>query len=111
MKTTNGKAFEILMCLANARESGRLGYAIAKQRRLIETEIQEFLAVRNKAIASNMTDGSMTEDGAAAANEEIREVVDIPCDFPVCSVPLEVFTGGGLTSDQMYALDFMVEED
>lgn len=109
MKTTNGKAFEILVTLAALQETGRLGYAIAKQRRIIETELKEFIDIRNRAIMAHMTDGKMSEDGAAAANAEIADVIDMPCEFAVYSVPEEVFTSGGLTAPQMYQLDFMVE--
>jgi len=111
MKTTNGKAFEILVTIAALQETGRLGYAIAKQRRLIETELQEFINLRNRAIMAHMTDGKMTEDGAAAANSEIADVIDMPCEFAVYAVPEDVFTSGGLTAQQMYQLDFMVEAE
>jgi len=109
LKTTNGKAFEILLALASAKETGRLGFAIAKQRRLIEAELTEFITIRNNAISSNSADGMLTADGAAAANAEIAGYLDMPCEFPVYSVSFDVFTGGDLASDQMYLLDFMVE--
>lgn len=110
MTTTNGKAFEILMTLAALEETGRLGFAIAKQRRLIETELQEFIERRNQAIRDHMdADGTMSPEGIAAANEDIRDYIDLPCDFPVYHVTEDVFTSGGLTAAQMYELDFMVE--
>ena len=107
---TNGEAFQILTVLASANETGRLGYAIAKQRRLIEAELKEFIDIRNKAISDHMDGDTMTEDGAAAANAEIAEYIDLPCEFRVVTVPEDVFVGGTLTSDQMYILDFMVED-
>lgn len=111
METTNGKAFEILLTLAALEETGRLGYAIAKQRRVIETELKEFIEIRNRAIMTHMAGGEMSEDGAAAANAEIAEVIDMPCVFAVYTIPEDVFTSGGLTAQQMYQLDFMVEEE
>lgn len=111
MKTTNGNAFGILLALAAcANETGRLGYAIAKQRRIIETELTEFINLRNAAIRRHCAeDGQLSEAAAAEANREIREYLDIPCEFAVVSVPADVFIGGTLTADQMYLLDFMVE--
>lgn len=106
---TNGEAYQALVTLSECKETGRLGYALAKQRRLIETEIKEFIDLRNKAISDHLEDGTMTEEGAAAANAEIAEYIDLPCEVRIVSVPEDVFTSGGLTSDQMYILDFMVE--
>lgn len=112
MKTTNGKAFEILVTLSALEETGRLGYAIAKQRRLIETELQEFIDLRNKAIRDHVdADGKMSPEGIAAANEDIRDVVGMSCEIPVYHIPEDVFVSGGLTSAQMYELDFMVEDN
>lgn len=109
MKTTNGQAFGILSVLTEAKETGKLGYALAKQRRLVETELKEFIDIRNKAIQENVADGKLTEAGAAKANATIAEIIDLPCEFPVYMISEDVFTSGGLTSEQMYTLDFMVE--
>lgn len=109
MKTTNGQAFDILVTLSGLAETGRLGYAIAKNRRVIETELTEFIAIRNRAIQSRAVDGVLSPEAAEEANKEISEFVNLPCDFPVYTVPLDIFVGGGLTADQMYLLDFMVE--
>lgn len=111
MKTTNGKAFEILTCLANTVETGRLGYALAKQRRYIETELTEFINVRNNAIMKNMVDGVLSDVGAAQANKEIEEYVNMPCEFPVYEIDVDTMVSGGLRANEMFILDFMVKED
>jgi len=111
MKTTNGNAFQILTVLSNLTETGRLGFAIAKQRRIIEAELREFIDIRNKAITDNAKDGTLTADGAVLANQTIAQYIDLPCEFRVVPVDEETFTGGGLNSAQMYDLSFMTEGD
>lgn len=109
MKTTNGRAFDILMTLSGLTETGRLGYAIAKNRRIIETELTEFIDMRNQVIRKHAVDGQLTPEAAEEANKEIAEIIDLPCDFKPYTIALEDFIGGGLTAEQMYLLDFMVE--
>ena len=108
MKTTNGKAFEILATLATATETGKLGYALAKQRRYIEDELKEFIEIRDKAIQDHSTGGKMTPEDVAAANTDIAEYIDLSCEFRVYAVDEDVFVSGGLNSAQMYVLGFMV---
>ena len=49
MKMTNIEAYENLARMRNLTETGKLGYAIAKNMRKIQTEIQEYIDKRDGA--------------------------------------------------------------
>lgn len=109
---TNGEAFEILSMLAKSAETGKLGFALAKQRRYLETELTEFIDIRNEIIQRHTADdGKIYPDQVRDANDELREYVDIPCSFEVVHVDEDTFTSGNLTAADMFKLYFMTEEE
>lgn len=112
---TNGEAFEALVCLQQTAETGVLGYALAKNRRRLSQELAEYMEARDAIINKYAIDGDKGREipahALAAANKELAEYTALPCKVEPYTVPLSVFTGGGLTSAQMYTLDFIVEED
>jgi len=111
MKLTNGQAFEILTMLAASKETGKLGFALAKQRRYIETELTEFINIRNAIVREHTAeDGRLYPDQIADANKELSEYLDLPCDFPVVHVDEDTFTSGTLTAVEMFKLFFMTED-
>ena len=50
MLLTNGKMLESLGVLANIEESGKLGYACARNRRKLLTECREFMDKRDELL-------------------------------------------------------------
>lgn len=112
---TNAQAYEVLMTITQTQETGLLGYALAKNRRRIEAELATYLETRQEIINKYAVDGEegryIPEDRLMDANAELLPFNALPCEFEPYTVSPEVFTGGGLTSEQMYTLDFMVKED
>ena len=51
MLLTNGKMLESLGILANIEEPGKLGYACARNRRILLTECKEFMDKRDELLA------------------------------------------------------------
>ena len=112
---TNGQMLESLSALAEANETGKLGYAIAKNRRKIQGEIKEYLDVREQLLKKHGTlkggdQYSFTPESAEQFNRELEEYAKIETELELMAVPQEVFVSGGLTSRQMYALDWMEEK-
>lgn len=111
---TNGVAFQMLTALdAAANETGMLGFAIAKNRRKIKNELEEYIERRNEIIQAHTSlneSGSpcITEEDAATANAELAPYIAMECIIDVSQIPEDVFYSGGLTAQQMYDLDFMV---
>lgn len=115
MKMTNEKMYNSLTILSSLKENGKLGYAIARNRRKIEAEIIEYSKIRGEALAKY---GSLIEDtnqyrlsgeNLAKYNEEMAQYKDIECEIDVMQVSLDEFLSGNLDSNQMYALDWMVD--
>ena len=115
MKMTNIEAYEALARMNTLRETGRLGYAIAKNMRKIREEIQEYLDKRDEAA---MRHGEVTPDGrfrvepenVGAYLQEFAALNDIENDIDIMTVDTETFCGGGLTAQDMYALAWMETE-
>ena len=115
MKMTNIEAWSCLQTAANIRESGKLGFAIAKNMRKLSNELVEYDAKRRELIqtyGTDLGDGrfSFSPEAAERFNAEISEYDSMTFDFEPMTVSEEVFCGGNLTSDQMYALMWMCQE-
>lgn len=114
---TNGTAFNMLMALDSAsNEVGQLGFAIAKNRRKIKTELEEYIERRNDIIIKYTTrddEGKplITDTNAALANQELEPYSNMECALDIAQVTEDVFCGGALTAQQMFELDFMVKEE
>ena len=116
MKLTNAQMHESLQILSQAEEEGFLGYAIAKNRRKIAAELTEYLAKRDELLTKYGTPDepgryTLTPDAAQQFSAELRPYADTEVEVAVIQVSAEDFCSGGLTSSQMYALDWMVKED
>lgn len=115
MTMTNGEAFNSVQILETLRETGKLGYAVAKNLRRLKDELTEFYAKREELIRKY---GSENEDGSFAIPKEavtpfiseFREYESMLFEYSPCKISEDVFCSGNLTSDQMYALDWMVDE-
>ena len=115
MKTTNLEAWNTLQSAAEINESGKLGFAIAKNMRKLADELKEYDAKRNELIQKygvSMGDGrfSLSPENAAKFQEEMEEYDGIEFEFIPMTVSEEVFCSGNLNSSQMFTLMWMVEE-
>lgn len=115
MKITNIEAFQSVKILSELKERGRLGYAIARNMRKLEDELTEYSEKRNeliRAYGSPKGDGEYEIPNANMESffNEMNEYNDIAFEFQPQTVSADVFCSGSLTSDQMYILDWMVEE-
>ena len=115
MKITYGEAFQSINVIGSAKESGRLGFALAKNARKLSEELVEYMAKREELLnhyGDNLGDGrfQLAGDAVGRFNEAISEYDEMEFEFEPTTVSEDVFCGGSLTSDQMYALMWMVDE-
>ena len=95
------------------KETGKLGYAIARNLRKLKSELTEFYSTREELIKKYGTendDGSYTlpKENIGAFVSELNEYGDMSFEYAPCYVSVDELCGGNLTSDQMYVLDWMV---
>ena len=115
MKITNLEAWSCVQMISGVKETGKLGFAIAKNARKLKDELKEYDAKRDELIEKYGTalgDGrfNLTSENASMLQEEMAEYDSIEFEFEPLKVSEEVFCGGNLTSDQMYMLMWMVDE-
>ncbi|MCD8322387.1 MAG: hypothetical protein LUC89_05825 [Oscillospiraceae bacterium] len=116
MKMTNAQMTDALDVLSRAEETGKLGYAIARNRRKLADAAKEYTDIRDKLLTEY---GEPLDDGkvliptekVAAFQAGLDDYAGIEHEVDIMTVALDVFTGGGLTSQQMFALDWMVSDD
>ena len=114
MKITNLEALTFVQTAGVLKESGKLGFAIAKNMRKLADELVEYDQKRGEIIQKyGIPEGDnryrFTEENAKKFYEEMEEYDAMEFEFQPTTVSEEVFCSGGLTSDQMYALMWMVE--
>ena len=115
-KLTNGEMFASINILNSLEEKGRLGYAIAHNRRVINEALTEYYDVRNRIITGHGTENgdgtySLSEEQAAAAQHELDEYTFIEHEVDIMQVDVDTFCSGSLNSQQMFILNWMVKED
>jgi len=115
MKLKNRDALVSILVLKNTKETGKLGFAIAKNARKLSEELVEYNNIRDGLLEKyGKDDGygefTLTKDNLARLNEELEQYSEIEIDFEPMTVDEETFYGGNLTSDQMYALMWMVKQ-
>lgn len=115
MRMTNAEGAQCLSIMMNIQEKGKLGFAIAKNMRKLNDELREYFAKRDELIQEygEKQDGDQYRIPPEAAQkfiDELREYDEIPFDFEPQTIDEEAFASGSLTSDQMYALMWMVNE-
>lgn len=112
----NAQMYESVSTLHSARgEKGLLGYAIAVNLRKLSTELSEYSKKRDELLTEFGTDAgggkfNLTPEAAAAFREALKPYGELETDVQVMQVAPEVLYSGGLTSEQMYALSWMVKE-
>jgi hypothetical protein len=115
MIMTNAQAFDAVLMLSKLDEKGMLGYAIARNRRLLTAEVQEYSYKRDELLAEFGTDMGngqfqLNAENASRFYEALRPYSELTVDVPVMQIEPEVFYSGNLTSNQMFALEWMVDE-
>lgn len=116
MKLTNAQIFESIPVLAQAEEKGMLGFAIARNRRVLAAEVQEYARKRDELLEQFGTkeeDGkfTLTAQAADAFYKALEPFAQLEVEVAAMQVTPEVFCGGELTSSQMYTLNWMVKEE
>jgi hypothetical protein len=115
MKITYREAFQSLNLIGSIKESGKLGFVLAKNARRLSEELVEYFEKRDELLnhyGESLGDGRFQLKGDAAGrfNEALSEYDEMEFEFEPTMVSEDVFYGGSLTSDQMYALMWMVDE-
>ena len=116
MTMKNGEAFQSLSILSSLKETGKLGFAIAKNARKLMDELVEYSAKRDELIqkyGDDLGNGSfkLSPENASKFDKEIAPYNAMDFEFSPTTVTEVEFTHGNLTSDQMYTLMWMVAEN
>lgn len=116
MTFTNEQMLNNLIILSRLDEKGMLGYAISKNRRLFLNECKEYADKRDELLREFGTDMGNGEfqlvgDAREKFAEAIKPYSELECEVAVMKVSEDVFCSGNLTSQQMFALDWMVKEE
>lgn len=116
MKMTNAQMWESIQTLTEVKETGKLGYACARNLRKLMDACREYMEIRDRLMMEHGKDegnGKFTfePDKARAFTDAIYEYAIIEHEVDVFQVPEDVFCSGTLTTREMYALDWMVKED
>ena len=115
MKMSNEQMWEGIQALSCVKETGKLGYACARNLRRLMDACKEYIEVRDRLMMEYGTpqgDGRFTfeQNKAQAFAEAIREYATIEHEVDVFQVDEDTFCSGTLTTKEMYALDWMVKE-
>ena len=116
MKMTNAKMWEGIQTLSTVDETGKLGYACARNLRKLMDACKEYMEVRDSLMMQYGTDegnGKYTFDQEKAKEftNAIQEYAVIEHDVDIFQVSEDVFCSGNLTTKEMYALDWMVKTE
>lgn len=114
---TNNEMANYIELLSGCHETGKLGYAIARNLRRMKDAATEYLNLRadlfrkfGRPVDGDPGSVCIPKEHVEAFRNELREVADIAHDVDVFTVPPDVIWSGGLTSDQMSQMLWMVEE-
>lgn len=116
IKLTNDTIYNSIQVLMKVSETGKLGYACARNLRKLRDAGKEFIEKRDELIIQY---GEQNEDGSFnipsknldALNDEIKEYASIEHEVDAMQVSEDVFCSGTLDTQAMYALDWMVERE
>lgn len=94
------------------RMPAKLAYAIEKNERLMEPELQAHEAGRLKILENvGVKPGEkIPEDKEKEANEEYQKLIEMAADFQPYKVTIDIFGNMELDSEQMKALWWMIDE-
>ena len=116
MKMNNKQMFDSLMILLQVEEKGMLGYAIARNRQKLVSEVQEYTKKRDELLqefGTNVGNGQfqLQPEQAERFFEALKPYDELEVDVSIMQVTPEIFCSGNLTSTQMFELGWMVKED
>ena len=116
MIMNNKTIWEGIQTLGSVAETGKLGYACARNMRKLMDAGKEFMEVRDRLLQEYGEDAgngkyNFSPDKAQAFTDAIREYEEIEHDVDVYQVSEDVFMSGNLTSKHMYSLSWMVKEE
>lgn len=111
---TNAEMCECINVLSELRETGRLGYAIARNKRKLMDAAKEFLELRDDLLQKygESEDGiyySVSPENSDAYIKELGDIPQIAHEVEIFTIPEDVFFGGSLKSNQMEKLLWMVK--
>lgn len=115
MRMSNAKMEQYIDVMSGLTETGKLGYAIARNTRKLKEAAKDYLKIKGDLLQKY---GVMSNDGkrfvVSGDNfpkfiSELGDIPDIEHDVDIFQVPEELFFGGTLTSQQMENLLWMVE--
>ena len=112
MKLTNGNMWESIQILTKVNETGKLGYACARNLRKLIDANKEYMEIRDKLLAKyGKPEGqgrySFEPEQAQKFMEELQEYSNIEHDVDVFQVDEDIFYSGNLTTKEMYILAWM----
>lgn len=111
-KIRNDKAAEYLYTLNGVLDcKGKLGYCIARNNRLLVTELQEYLRCRDEAVMKHGVDGSINTamPGWGAFSGEMADLDAKEREYDFDRVSWEE-ASEQLTARQLLTLEWMLEE-
>ena len=116
MVLTNKEMFDSLAIFAKAKEKGMLGYAIAKNKRIILAELGEYVEKRDellKKYGEDIGEGrfQLSQKNVQKFFDELQPYNELSVDIPVMQVSQEVFCNGTLDSSEMFIIEWMVREE
>ena len=115
MTMTNLEAFNCIQLMNGLNETGRLGYAIAKNMRKLADELKEYTQKRDELIMKYGTKENeqyrIEPKNAKMFLKELEEYDDIEFEYAPHTVSEDIFCSGSLNSQQMYRLAWMVKEE
>lgn len=115
MELTNAQMWESIQVLSNARETGKLGYACARNLRKLMDGCHEYMQIRDKLLEKYGTDDgsghyTFEDDKANLLAKELMEYAVISHEIDVMQIDEDTFCSGNLNSKEMFTLSWMVKE-
>ncbi len=115
---SNFEGDRYLQCLTDCGDStGKLGYAIAKNKRKISAELTEYTDKKNEAIKTHGKDlgdgriGVTSADELIAVNNDLKDIGQEEITVDILTVDEKELEDSGLTAKQMEGLFWMINED
>lgn len=115
MKLTNEQMLNGISVLSKLEEKGMLGFAIARNRKKLTEECKEYAEKRDELLKEFGTDigngqYQLVPEKIGDFLAALKPYSELEVEVAVMTVSQDVFCSGSLTSSQMFALDWMVEE-
>ena len=115
MKLSNSEMWDALQVLSQTKETGKLGYACARNLRKLLEESREYMETRDTLLRKYGADQgngkyNIPPEKVADFTSELNEYGKIEHEVDVMQVSEDVFCSGSFTTKEMYTLSWMVKE-